>query len=39
MEIRAGSPKPRLIPVFLLATGVFFGVGLVNLTAHAASCT
>lgn len=36
MKIGTGSPKPRLIPIFLLASGVFFGVGLVNLTAHAA---
>ena len=37
MKIRADSPKPRLIPVLLLAAGVVFGAGLVSSTVHAAA--
>ncbi len=39
MKIGAGSHKPRLLPVFLLAAGVFFVAGLVSLAVHAAAGT
>ncbi|MEK9140221.1 MAG: hypothetical protein AAB308_04125 [Nitrospirota bacterium] len=37
MKIGGLCLKPRLIPVFLLAAGVFFGAGLVSLVVHAAA--
>jgi hypothetical protein len=37
MKIGAGSHTSRLLPVFLMATGVFFGAGMVSLAVHAAS--
>lgn len=39
MKIRVDSSKPRLIPIFLLAAGVFFGAELVSLAVYAAAGT